>query len=641
MKAFMAKFKKHIVGLLIVIVVFIAFCLYTVKQDYVTSYPWDYQSSDNVIITQDSPAEFEIISRYSNLRFLDFKIELPDKIQDTDKTNICVFDGDRLLDSFEIWHGLPTLDSGTIRFALNEAADYQKDHSYKITIISTAVNEDTGLSFSLSSDNEKIWCQMYYRWLSCSMVRIAVITLGIIVIILFYSFLAINDFNVKPENIFMILSIIMCIAYTFGMPGFRVPDEEQHFSRTYGILHGYFIVPASGTIPISSVFNMDWHGYTPFIMSHFWNSSEFIATDTLREWPAVNMALYSPMSYILQSLGMGFGLLIANHIAIWYWAGRLVQAIGCTALIYYAIKIIPNGKWTLAVISLFPVAIQERASLSADGTTYAAVVTLVAYCIFLRYNTEALKKNDYIILYALVILVASCKLVYFVTALIVMAIPASKYGSKLVAWIHRGILALITLGISIGWFAIAYSYLDKTYGGGNASEKIVYALSHPFHYILLLNDTFWDGVSRWIYEAVGMNMAYPERYSMNSGIILGIVVLTLFIWWKESKNIENRDNLLAVIAFGILVLGVTLILSSLYTQWTQGNPEDITLILGLHGRYFLPFIPVVLCSLIMGDKADYTIPKPEFLVYENIGMLYLLAFDVISVIYVILSSSFA
>lgn len=145
-----------------------------------------------------------------------------------------------------------------------------------------------------------------------------------------------------------------------------MPDEVNHYVCAYGIVHGYLLSPEGGNMPIpDNLIPYEWYTYTPYILFHHFkmniNSLDSIIHNN------VNMALYSPISYIFQVLGIGIADLFCNNTYILVLAGSVTNIAGCTILIYYAIKFVPYGKGVIAFISLLPMALQERASLSVDA----------------------------------------------------------------------------------------------------------------------------------------------------------------------------------------------------------------------------------------------------------------------------------
>lgn len=68
-------------------------------------------------------------------------------------------------------------------------------------------------------------------------------------------------------------------------------------------------------------------------------------------------------------------------------------------------------------------------------------------------------------MYILLVLLASCKIVYFITGLLILLIPADRFGTGRKAVIHKIIGMAVLFVMSLGWIAIAASgYLGNTRG---------------------------------------------------------------------------------------------------------------------------------------------------------------------------------
>ena len=121
----------------------------------------------------------------------------------------------------------------------------------------------------------------------------------------------------------------------------------------------------------------------------------------------VNMALYAPVSYIFQVIGIRIADIFSDNTYILVLAGSLANITGCTVLIYYAVKWIPSGKELLTFISLLPMVLQLRCSLSVDAITYAILVLFLAFCLCKHCQNSLLSKKDIIILFTLVFILSS------------------------------------------------------------------------------------------------------------------------------------------------------------------------------------------------------------------------------------------
>ena len=207
-------------------------------------------------------------------------------------TVIQIFREDVLMDEFRMSNDTEC-SQNHITFRSNR--NLENNEEYRVVISSNAVSDFDALCF-YGDQNGNLYFQPYYVWLSAGFIRVTICFAEILIMIILFAFLQRSSFRAKPESVFLILSIILGFVYTFLMPCFRVPDEDSQFIRTYGILHGDFLVPADGKVEIPK-FQMAWQNYTPFIIKKHFCSANI---DTTRlKWDCVNMALYNPLSYIV------------------------------------------------------------------------------------------------------------------------------------------------------------------------------------------------------------------------------------------------------------------------------------------------------------------------------------------------------
>ena len=396
---------------------------------------------------------------------------------------------------------------------------------------------------------------------------------------------------------FLIVSIPLCIGFISLIPVFGAPDELSQFVRALSITRGEWLVSENGCveIPIDMVPLDEWH-YTPYVL---WKNLYMKCNQQNQTtwFNIVNMAVYMPLSNLFISAGIWIARLWSNNTYLLMFCSRLANAIGCTTMIYYAIRKIPYAKYILVFVSLLPMNIHERCCVSVDGITYAALVVLVAYCLNLYELQERMTRRQLVLLYGIVILLASCKLVYFILCAIVLIIPVQVYGTKLRAFLHRVFLAMIALGLSLVWFVYATSFLDVTRAGGNTKEKIHFIISKPLLYLELLNNTIWKDGMLYIRTMIGSSLG-RVNIQISEWLIISIIVIGILIICFDQK-IERNYNAknLYLIPYLAAFATMFLIFTSLFIQWTVGNPGEIMKIEGIQGRYFLPILPIILCLI--------------------------------------------
>ncbi len=425
---------------------------------------------------------------------------------------------------------------------------------------------------------------------------------GILLTVLIYVILQQKKkYFMKPENIFVLLSVILGPLYLLSVPIFQVPDEVNHYVRAYGIVHGYFLSPEGGKMPIpDNLIPYEWYTYTPYILLK--NFKMEINPDNCMIHDNVNMALYAPFSYIFQVLGIGAADLLCNNTYILVFAGSLVNMAGCTLLLYYAIKILPYGKWIIAFISLLPIALQERASLSVDTITYAAVVTMMAFCLYMRQKHTRMNLKEAATLYLLIALVSSCKVVYFPTAFLLMLIPKECFANRRKEILLKAAGIMETFVFSAGWLLIAKNYLGNTLAGGDSAEKIQYILRNPGRYLYILDKMFWENEEGLIGEMFGSKLG-SLNIVINVTLIMFVALLFCKAYYGEKDRREKPDYPAEVVMLLMSAGMILLIATSLYIQWTV-LAASTYYIQGLQGRYFLPVLAMVCCGLVSVKKKE-------------------------------------
>ena len=416
--------------------------------------------------------------------------------------------------------------------------------------------------------------------------------------------------------IFLLFSIPLCLLYLISVPIFQVPDEVNHYVRTYGILHGNFLVPSDGYIEIpENLIPFPWYTYTPYIL--FKNRVMRLSTQGMIGHDAVNMALYSPVSYILQIPGVGLGEVISHNTYVMVFLGSLFNLTGCTAILYYSIKYIPYGKWCILFVSLMPMAIQERASLSVDAITYAMAVAMLAFCLSMRCGKIKMERKKIILMYLILFLLASCKVVYFVIGFLILFIPWECFGSRKRSAFHKIMGSVMLMVMALGWFLIASKYLGTTRGGGSTVEKVQYMIQNPGRYLYIMDKMIWEEGEELFLQMIGSQLGSLD-IMVNHCLIIMILILGVVILSYERSRRKNPDHWVSAVLLALALGNVVLIFTSLYIQWTDlaGSTYEIQ---GLQGRYFLPVLPLLLCALVsrgQHEEADeISLTKPAYALY--------------------------
>lgn len=433
-----------------------------------------------------------------------------------------------------------------------------------------------------------------------------------------------------PQKAFVTIGLIFGILFLLITPPFQAADEYNHFYRSFQISEGKIIAErqqnqVGGFLPKSLVtttqkvsvgipFNPEGKQKPENIFSLFnlpleSNNRVFIA------FP--NTAVYSPIPYLPQIIGITLGKIIGLSPILLMYVGRICNLLVWLVLGYLAIKVTPIYKWTFFLLALTPMSLFQAASLSADAVTNGLAFLLIA--VFLQVALESKKvvtKNQIFIIFLLSVLLALAKQAYFPLVGLFLLIPVEKIGNRKKYFLIFGLLFLISVHAIAAWSVFSKSTYTILVPDVAPGKQIHFILTHPFDLVgVILRTFFKDGIeyiSQFIGKLGWLDTKLPPLF------ILSYLIMLVFVSLVHRKDIliSQRQK---IIIWLTLILNVSLIATILYISWTPVGKE---IILGLQGRYFIPIAPLVF-----------------LLLYNNKFKIKVINIDIIIVLYSIFSAS--
>ncbi len=407
--------------------------------------------------------------------------------------------------------------------------------------------------------------------------------------------------HLSLEKIFLLLVIPLGLLFIAIMPCGQSPDETTHFYRIYGITEGYLIAPQSETnsggtelpVEIEDVFHISPE------RGLYQSIAESLSAATSGEREDKNYvtaALYNPICYLPQALGVLIGKLFGSSILTQAYLARIFNFLGFVCLAYFAIKYMPKYRKFLLFIALFPITLQEVTSLAPDALTIGLAFLLVAFVCHLTFAQKTpLTTRQYILLYALASVIGFCKIVYLPLLLLYLIIPKERFGGKKAKLIHASIIVFMVLALNLAWFIISSRYLVNVQPGVSPSDQIRYLLTHPIHYLATILATLNSQADFFAQGTFGMSLGH---FAIALPKIYFYPFFTFFILLL-AQNTERlplkRFDRIVFAATALIILA--LVFTSLYIQWT---PVANATVVGVQGRYFLPVLlltPLILNSV--------------------------------------------
>lgn len=563
---------------------------------------------------------------------------------------LCDSDGNEL-DRWKIDCNL-LKDDAYYTFALNNRLSDCVDKTYFLHFMSNAIEgqgitinyndgegHEDGLSLNGQEIGKELCYQLVYKDSFLGIFNKAngfhAIIVVLISCILFLCILYMNDFRI--ENLFLVIWILLGGMYLFSVTLFNTPDEDRHFYRSVEVSYFHFLSDVnedSGEggreLPFENVniylLKCDWQSFSDNCKDvNMSENKDFVVFS--------NTALYSPISYIPQAIGIFIARSFTKNIAVIAYAGRIMNWLLITVLLYIAIRIIPVGKELLSLIVLMPMNIHEAISLAPDGMVVAISILMMAYVLYLRYiKKDELKPWELMFLYIIVCYISLLKVVYLPFGILYLLIPEERFGNVKKKTIHILVMAMLAVLSNVVWLKLCSGFL--VIEGTNASIQLGYLIRHLGEFMIVVARTYLYRSSDWATMMIGSDLA--ELSVQTVGVFILAYLFIIFRRFAKKPGIcHGTGNEICVnIVSGIIVVSIVLLITmSLYLQW---SPVYSNIVDGIQGRYFIALLMPAYFAInnpknISGESSDsISIYEIGFVACINICACFALLFSCMS-----------
>lgn len=398
--------------------------------------------------------------------------------------------------------------------------------------------------------------------------------------------------------------LAMCLL----TPPFQVPDEPQHFYRSYQ-LSRLEIRPevvdgrAGGTLPDSlpalveqQLGTLEHHQLERRIPQRTL-SETLTALDTplaasqQRFVEFTGAALYAPSGYVPQALAMAAGRAAGFGPLGLLYAGRCANALATLALTAWALSLLSTGRLFAMVVAMLPMTQFMTASLSPDALTIAGGF-VVAGCLQRFVDTGRWQSAQQVVWLGAGLLLCGVKVVYLPVLLAgVVGLLDAPPGQALarrraVAW--QAVGATLVVLLIAAWF---WGRAPAPLHGGNppgvdaaaqlghlreAWTRPLWIALHSFH----VHGAFlWEtmvGRLGWL------TVTLPPMLQVMAALALALSLL--------QPSAQARPGPAAsLLVLACVAVSAGLIQLALYVAWTPVGADSAR---GVQGRYLTPLLPL-------------------------------------------------
>ena len=450
----------------------------------------------------------------------------------------------------------------------------------------------------------------------------------------------------NPSLIFLFISLIFGIIFIFRLAPLNGTDEFTHFPRAYQISDGTLWekkLPQQqygGSLP-SNINNMinDYRDLSrkpvgqQYLsrekqLNKHYSSINYVGKNKV---PAVftSVATYPPWAYIPDVIGIWFAKLFKLPLIMYVYLGRLAGLFVWIGLTYWAIKILPTGKWFLLTLALLPTSLTQAATIGADGLINGLFWILIALFIAVITDKNKLTKFKLILIPLISIFASLIKVGYWLIPMIFLAVPANYFSTKTISRIWKSILVVVMALASI-WFTLhnimVASGVTLTPRLGsyiNSKSQIRYVLENPF--IVMARILVQPLTKSYDTVYLGIVGIITNRLIYLSILVIMLLFLSLFLTIKNIAPVsiwvfyKKRFIFFA----SIIILGTY---SFLALAFYVGNTQvGSSVVFGMYGRYFLPLFPLLMIFSLAIKRTS--VGKS---IYQPIGIVSILIIGLIA-----------
>lgn len=450
------------------------------------------------------------------------------------------------------------------------------------------------------------------------------IVIPIIVVIGFGVFYLRNNIKENLHNGYLLLAVSLGVTMLFVLPPFHVPDEAKHFIKSYemsyGIVkdEGYVNLPESldnflykytnGILNYNTKYNGKNYFSDMFEISKYNNLSENLTNYT-------NTRYLSIIPYIPSAIIIGIFRVCGSSPLFLILIGKFVNLLLTIIACYYSLKITPHFKKTFFVILLFPIVIQQAAAVNMDYLTNIAVISFLAFIIYMKYKKDLINNKELTIVSIISVILAYCKFGYFPILLLILLVPNKNFKNKDVAILYKSLIIIVPSLLS---------YLDNL-GLGLSDSNPYYSIDFAIHYPLATVKVYYHtalsrldlDLFRGMFDGFAVSTKWHEPLFL---YILNIIYILLIA--VKDENDEKLNKIDKVILLIVVLLNIGIIYSAMFFGWTYLGASTID---GLQPRYFVPAV-LCICLVLTNQLFNFKTKNKNMVYYYLIVCVYLFSF---------------
>lgn len=493
------------------------------------------------------------------------------------------------------------------------------DHEYRIDLEFSPELWDSGLELMTSGDGV---CVNAYLYFNIFLKRF-----------FFFMFLGVEAFlclfwyltfvkKARLENVFLVTILFFGLIYNVMLAPQMVPDEAKHIDMAYRYsneLLGYESLGDTKCLMRADDAAMEFTSSPSFAnyRNIYYGLFSKVQDGTMVESDVNSNIEGSFLLYAPAVLGMSLARLLGWGTVPMLLLARYLNLLVFALLAWAGMKMLPFGRMTLFVLALLPVNMQQCTSFSHDAMVHGILFFYSCLCLRAVYSEERVNGQRMVLLELMALFLVYCKSgSYLPLCFLPILIPAARYGGKKEKYTATfGLLGVPLLAFAMKHVQTVTGIVNTTaatsvVSTGDGAEYLTgytvgYFLKDPLEFVYMIANTVFDKIGFYLESMIGYKLGWVE-------IETSMLVVLLFWFLIFLSVCDSRGDSIRIKGFQrfwmvFLCLGCTgLILLGMLLQWTPMGHVSIE---GVQGRYFLPFMMILMTAcknrgILLNRKMD-------------------------------------
>ena len=431
--------------------------------------------------------------------------------------------------------------------------------------------------------------------------------------------LAVKGFlNSLPlEKLTLFAVLIIGAFYLFILPPNSAPDESVHFRAAYQNVSAVLGETSADvhSVAMRAADEKMVNDYSRFPDAH---TIQYFREELFKPLPEGGAEIVDvwrdsgvphPYIYFPQTLGMLLGRALHANPEWLYLLGRIFNLIFYAVCVWLAVKIAPIGRGVIALVALYPMAIELAASLNSDVYSMALAMLALAQYLRIAYAKAPARMRDLLLLLLTMALLGPPKVVFIPMLMLAFFLPGRCFETKKIALSFRVLVATVCIGTV---FVALYVYLHRGDGGvpvvilpGEEVYGIPGLMADPALFARTCKHTIEKYFEFYLHSMIGSGLGWLEIYInkvlVDAFLALSVVGAFLIAGGRRGSATDGpdlllrdhseptlllRDRIQFPVIFLLAALGTAIIM---FVSWTAVGAWEIG---GIQGRYFLPVFPM-------------------------------------------------